>query len=236
MIGGMAFGQTSPISKEIHYNVNYHWGIIDVMIAHGIVKTETDGQHFHGTLDGTSIPWEGRVIVVSDTLDAEMLPGEGLGSEKVNYQVGWYRRPKASAFHSSSYDPANPLYYKNTRGEGEYSASHDTMEAIAITSDMIGMYYYGNLFDFENMQPGDKVVIPISGGLSNEVQVTYQGKGSYTQEDVTYPTYNVMFEYGYQGNLSGYQVQMKYSIKDRTPLFLSASLPVGRVEMLYVPD
>lgn len=220
---------------EIPYNVNYHWGIIDVNIAHGTVKYQCDGTNFHGTLDGVSIPWESHVIVVSDTLDTQMLPGKPYSTEKVNYQSGWYRRPKAKYYRSNDYDASNPENYKNIAGGGSYDASQNSMEAITITSDMIGMYYYAHEIDFESMEPNQKVVIPIEGVYAQEMTVTYLGEGSYEIENKVYPTYNCMFEYNYNGKMSGYPVQMRIHKTDRLPVFLSASIPVGKVEMIYNP-
>ena len=222
-------------ATEIPYNVNYHWGIIDVNIAHGTVKYKCDGTNFHGTLDGVSIPWEGHVILVSDTLDTQMLPGGKYSKEKVEYQSGWYRRPKAKYFRSNNYDASNPANYKNIAGHGSYDASNASMEAITITSDMIGMYYYAHEIDFESLQPNQEIIIPIEGVYAQELKVTYLGKGSYEIDNVSYPTYNVMFEYNYNGKMSGYPVQMRIHTTDRLPVFLSASIPVGRIEMIYNP-
>lgn len=219
----------------IPYNVNYHWGIINVNIAHGTVKYECDGTNFRGTLDGVSIPWEGHVIVVSDTLQAQMIPGEKYSIEKIDYQAGWYRRPKAKYFSSDDYDPSNPDNYRNIAGAGKYDASPNTMEAIAITSDMVGMYYYANEIDFETLQPNQKIDITISGVYEQELVITYLGKGSYEIENEVYPTYNCMFEYNYHGKMSGYPVQMRIDQKTKLPIFLSASIPVGKVEMIYNP-
>ena len=225
-------GVTIPYTN-IPYSVNYHWGIIDVMIAHGNVKIQSDGNRFQGTLDGTSIPWEGHIILVSDTLDFTIEPGAGLSKEKVNYQAGWYRHPKVSYYHGENYNPANPAIYKNIAGEGEYNASNSSMEAITVTSDMIGMFYYAHEIDFTSMKSGQQVTIPIEGKYADEVVVTYLGEGTYSANDVTYNTYNCKFEYSYGGSLSGYQVEMKIGQAQKIPLFISASLPVGRVEMLY---
>lgn len=221
--------------QEIPYNVNYHWGIIDVMIARGVVTIESDGDIFKGTLDGTSIPWEGRIICVSDTLHARVAPKDGKRNESVIYQNGWYRRPKVSDFRSPRYNPDDPSFYKNTAGQGEYDASKNTMEAITVTADMIGMYYYSHDIDFEKMQPGDKITIPIEGAYSKEVVITYNGQGVYRVNSDIYPTYDCSFEYSYDGNMSGYPVDCKIGVTDKVPLFLSASLPVGKVEMLYDP-
>ena len=72
--------------QEIHYDVHYHWGLIDVMIAHGNVTMETEGNQFRATLDGNSIPWDGRIFCVSDTLHATMQPASGLSRETVTYE------------------------------------------------------------------------------------------------------------------------------------------------------
>ena len=228
-------GVTIPLT-DIPYNVNYHWGIIDVNIAHGTVKYHCDGTNFHGTLDGVSIPWEGHVILVSDTLDMQLIPGAGkYSTEKVDYQSGWYRRPKTKYYRSNDYDASNPECYKNIAGGGTYDASHASMEAITITSDMIGMYYYAHEIDFESLQPNDKVTVPIEGVYAQKMIVTYLGKGSYEIDNKVYPTYNCMFEYNYNGQMSGYPVQMRIHQTDRLPVFLSASIPVGRIEMIYNP-
>lgn len=219
----------------VPYNVNYHWGIIDVNIAHGTVKYECDGTNFRGTLDGVSIPWEGHVIVVSDTLLTRMVPGTKYSIEEIDYQSGWYRRPKVKYFRSEEYNPLNPQVYKNIAGEGEYDASNNSMEAITITSDMIGMYYYANEIDFESMQPNEKITMPIKGEYEKNLIITYLGKGTYEIENTVYPTYNCMFEYDYKGKMSGYPVQMRIDTSTKIPVFLSASIPVGKIEMIYNP-
>lgn len=228
-------GVTIPYT-EIPYNVNYHWGIIDVNIAHGNVTIESDGNSFMGTLDGVSIPWEGHVILVSDTLDFNIIPSSGLSKEKVNYQAGWYRRPKVKYFRNKNYNPGNPQIYKNIAGQGLYNASNDSMEAITVTSDMLAMFYYAHEFNFDSMKPGHQIVIPIDGDYAQEVLVTYMGPGTYSEGNAVYSTQDVQFEYTYGGKLSGYQVQMKIGDKTRLPLFISASLPMGKVEMLYTGD
>ena len=98
---------------------------------------------------------------------------------------------------------------------------------------MIGMYYYAHEFDFESMEPNDVINIPIEGEYSNGVQVTFLGKGSYEINNTVYPTYNIMFLYNYKGKPAIYPVEMRIRQSDRIPIFLSASIPVGKVEMIY---
>lgn len=233
---GVASAQIVVPRQEIPYNVNYKWGIIDVMIARGNVTIQSDGNNFYGTLDGTSIPWEGHIICVSDTLSANINTCGGRINESVVYQNGWYRHPSVSSFRSATYNPDDPSIYKNIAGQGAYDASSDSMEAIAVTSDMLGMYYFAHIIDFPALKPGESFTVPIQGGYAREVTVTYQGQGIYSTGSDNFPTYDCTFEYSYGGSISGYPVECRIGATDRVPLFLSASLPVGRVEMLYAPQ
>lgn len=234
----MAKAQVNIPSQEIHYDVHYHWGFIDVMIAHGNVTMATEGNQFKATLDGNSIPWDGRIFCVSDTLHATMLPTSGLSHETVTYENGWYLKPKVTAYRTSGFDPSNPANYKNIKGQGTLNASDDTMEAINVTADMLGMFYYFKEMDFESMTPGSSITIPITvqGGDPQRVVVTYNGKSSYIVGGTTYPTYAVNFEYSYKGVMSGYPVKAEVSVSSRIPLLLSASLPAGHVEMIHNPE
>ncbi len=220
-----ASAQVSIPYQEIPYEVHYKWGLIDVMIAHGRATVATDGNRFSATLDGNSIPWEGRVFCVSDTLRAEMTPvAGGLSSEQVTYQNGWYLKPKVTQFRSNAFSPDDPANYKNILGQGSLNASGETMEAITITSDMLGLFYYFHEIDFESMQPGQTVTIPISGGFARNVDVTFNGADG----DV----YDVTFQYSYEGAPSGYPVHAQVSAATRLPVQMSASLPVGHVTLL----
>ncbi|MDE6143343.1 MAG: DUF3108 domain-containing protein, partial [Muribaculaceae bacterium] len=222
---------------EINYNVHYHWGFVDVMIAHGVVGMQKEGDRFSATLDGNSIPWNGRVFCVSDTLKATMTPGNGLPSETVDYINGWYLKPKVTLYRSHGFDPSNPANYKNIKGGGNLDASPETMEAITVTADMLGLFYYFREIDFNSMSDGQQITIPIvvSGGSPEKVVVTYNGKSSFKTDDASYPTYSVRFEYSYGGRMSGYPVDAQVSAENRLPVLISASLPIGKVEMIYHP-
>jgi hypothetical protein len=227
--------QVNIPSQEISYDVHYHWGLIDVMIAHGTVTLESSGDSFKGTLDGSSIPWDGRVFCVSDTLHATMTPASPYSKETVTYENGWYLKPKVTVYRSGHFNPTDPANYKNIKGEGSLDASANTMEAITVTADMLGMFYYFHEFDFESITEGSSFTLPIAvaGGTPQSVKVTYNGKSSYTATGVTYPTYSVEFEYSYNGAMTGYPVHAEVATNSRIPVLLSASLPVGKVEMIY---
>lgn len=221
--------------EEIDYNVHYHWGIINVMIAHGTVTVQTDGNRFIGTLDGNSIPWNGRVFCVSDTLHTIMTPAGKVSNETVTYENGWYLKPKVTQYRSEGFNPDDPANYKNIKGQGTLNADGETMEAITVTADMLAMFYYAREIDFESMQPGQSITIPINveGGTPERVNITYDGKATTDINGSSYPTYDITFEYSYHGAMSGYPVKMQIGAESRIPVRISASLPVGHVEMIH---
>lgn len=240
MAGMAALGAKAQVNlpyQEIPYDVNYRWGLVDVNIAHGRVTLYTEGNRFNATLDGSSIPWEGRIFCISDQLQATMEPSNGLSREVVTYENGWYRKPRVAEYRSGSYDPNAPENYKNIKGEGMLNADAQTMEAVTVTADMLGMFYYFHEINFEAMQPGTFTIpITVEGGYDQTVSVTYNGKSTYTVGGVTYPTYSVSFEYSYRGAMSGYPVSAQVSTSSRIPLLLSADLPVGHIEMIHNPE
>lgn len=234
MLGAaMAKAQMYIPRQVIPYTVNYKWGIIDVNIASGTVTFQSDADGFYGTLDGVSIPWEGRIICVSDTLQGSMSAFGDTFRENVAYQSGWYRHPPVDYFRSSGYNSANPAFYKNIAGQGCYDASDDSMEAITVTADMLGMYYLAHAIDFDRMQPGGNINVLIDGPYSRQLQITYNGTGNYSANGITHNTYDCTFQYGYEGSMSGFSIDCKIDVDSRILLYISASLPVGRVEMLY---
>ncbi|MBD5233626.1 MAG: DUF3108 domain-containing protein [Bacteroidales bacterium] len=234
MLALAAFGASAQINipfQQINYKVHYHWGVVDVNIANGTATIQTDGDNFSATLNGNSIPWGGRIFCVSDTLQATMTPNpSGLSSEHVNYQNGWYMKPRKDEYSGAGFTANCGIPYKNIVGEGNLNASDNTMEAITITSDMLAMFYYFREIDFESMNPGQSLTIPISGGFANEVTLTYNGRSEDTS--LGSPVYSVDYEYAYHGAPSGYPVHSEVDVYSRLPLLISAQLPVGHVEMI----
>ncbi|MBD5358522.1 MAG: DUF3108 domain-containing protein [Bacteroides sp.] len=221
--------------QELRYDIHYHWGLINVQIAHALVTLNADNGNFSATLDGNSIPWEGRVMCVSDTLRANMSGSGAASRENISYINGWYMKPKTSVFNSSSFDPQNPANYKNILGGGTLNADSSTMEAIDVTANMLGLFYTYRNIDFEQISEGQSVTIPITNpdGSSDRVVITYNGKSQYQIGATTYPTYDTVFEYSYHGTMSGYPVNCQVGANDRIPLYFAANLPVGHVEMIY---
>lgn len=224
--------------QEIHYNAHYHWGPVNVRIGHALVTLQADdSRNFFATLDGNSIPWEGRVFCIADTLRAIMTSPPQVSHENIQYINGWYMKPKASQYRSGGFNPDDPANYKNIHGQGSLDASGATMEAIDVTANMLGLFYFFHELDFEKMESGRSITIPIQypSGDGERVVVTFNGKTHFDIDGVTYPAYDTTFEYSYHGTMSGYPVTCIVGANDRIPLNFKADLPIGHVELTYSP-
>ncbi|MFG6386288.1 MAG: DUF3108 domain-containing protein [Muribaculaceae bacterium] len=219
---------------EITYNARYHIGLIDVSIGKGVVTVNSDGENFEGTLNGKSIPWEGKIFCISDTLRARMSPASEYSPETVEYINGWYRKPSAKDYGSSDYNPNNPEAFKNIHGQGSLDASDNTMEAVTITADMLGLFYYARQINFPELREGQTITIPIETPDGPEkVRITYKGRSSIDIDGRDFDTFATVFEYSYHGEMSGYEVAMDIDADTGIPVKFSSELPIGHVEMTY---
>lgn len=231
-----SFAQTDIPFTELNYECHYHWGMVKVNIGHGVATIQTDGDRFIGTLDGNSIPWNGRVFCISDTLKATMTPSaKGLSQERVDYINGWYMKPKTSAFRGNVFNPDDPAVFKNIHGHGELDASTNTMEAIDIMANMMALFYYFRQMDFAGMQPGTVMEIPftMTNGDRESVKINYSGPAHFSHSGNNWNTYSCVFEYTYRGVFSGFPVKVEVAAESRIPVYFAASLPIGKVEMIY---
>lgn len=206
---------------KLEYSVQYKWGIIDVAIGTAVANISIDDNQLHGTIAGHSIPWEGRIFSVGDTVRASMSP-----NLQVNHYInGWYRKPEVN----SHVDTNSPENYRTIQDQGTLNCSSSTIEAITITAQMIGIFYYAQEIDFANMTAGDTRTITIdSEGLSQEkCVITYDGKGLVGSRE----TYNITFEYSYGGEMSNYPVKCEIAVDNRIPIYFGADIKIGHVDM-----
>lgn len=222
----------SPDSVALTYDVIYKWGFIEKVAGHGHVKMVMDQDTLRGSLDGHSIPWGGRIYTVADTLETVIRNAPGGITQNVLYANGWYSKPLAGS--ASGADLSDPANYRTTSGAGELSASSATIEAVTITTDMIGFFYLCRLLDFGSMTEGQVTTLPVSyqGGADRKLEITYNG----TSESAGTQVYDVVFNYSYNGQMSEYPVSCLVDKKSRIPMSVSAKLLIGHMEMVYSPD
>lgn len=214
------------LDKSLHYSARYHLGFINIEAGYADIDIHIDGENLSGTFDGQSIPWRGRVYCINDTLQARMTPC----MESVTYENGWYTKPRRKQLDNRSFCRQLSKNYKTINGQGSLNASRGTMEAVTITADLIGLFYYLQTIDFDNMAEGDSRTIPISmpGGKSGELFIKYFGKDDYCDNRC----YHITFTYSYNGQLSKYPVKCIVSRDQRIPLLFSADIKIGHVELV----
>lgn len=216
-------------STNANYDVIYHWGLINKVAGHGNVSFHTDGNEFMGTLEGRSIPWEGRIYTVESSLSAIFVPSKnGPSQEIVTGMQGVYTKPKVGE--------TGDFPFKNIYGDGTLDASPETMEAVNVMTQMISMFYYAKDIDFTSLQPGASLVIPIQRGKSTQsLYVSYLGQSNYSYGDYSTPVYKIVFRYTFNGAPDRYPVTCLIGRYNRMPVQFSADLLIGHIKMCYVP-
>lgn len=221
--------------ETVKYDVTYRWGFINKVAGHGTVATQCSATgDFAGRLDGHSIPWGGRIYSVRDTLSATFTgtTEAGVPAERVTYRNGRYFKPELS--QASSLTFTDPATYWDTDGSGTLSASNDTKEAVAITADMLSLFYYAKAIDFSTLADGGHLAIPITNpdGSAGGLSITYGGEQTVNIGSLEVPTYAIVFNYTYNGEPSAYPVHAWISKTGRIPVIISAELVIGHLEMV----
>lgn len=222
---------------SIPYKVEYKWGFIQKTAGYGSVKMKNSGDTISATLYGRSIPWGGRLYTVNDTLLATMdrKAGTDLPQETVIYENGRYTKPTVKVNPDGSYDISRTPLFRDIRGTGLLSASPQTMEAVTITADMLGMFRYSREIDFSKLSPGQKLTVNIVGDMPGRLELTFVGRSSFMIGNRPVDAWHVTFDYSYQGSMSNYDVNCWIGVEQRFPIAFSADLLIGHVEMVWNP-
>lgn len=217
-------------STSLTYDVVYHWGLINKVAGHGYVNYHTYGNTYMASLQGSSIPWGGKIYTVNSSLRATFGPErDGVSTETVDAIRGVYSKPDVGSNPHSA--PYRTIY-----GAGTLDASSETMEAVTIMSDMLSIFYYARQLGFATMPAGRELEIPIvRDGVEQTLYITYKGVQSYSYGGYSTEAYAIEFRYTYNGAPDRFPVTCLIGTDSRIPVMFSADLLIGHVEMRYVP-
>lgn len=220
LLGACAANAQSSEPEEHLYSIKWAWGLMDLNAADAHVQTSCNDGEFFGTLIGQSIPWEGRIYSVADTLQASLQPG----SESIKYVNGWYRKPKVK----NPGDPEDPANYLTIQGQGQLDGSPKTMEAVAVTANMLSLYYYAKCIDFSKLSAGQEITIPVTGdgNVPSALRIIYNGPCDCG--------YSVTFCYDFDNVPENYEVQCHIDAATQLPVMFSSDIRIGHVCMTLV--
>lgn len=225
-------------TERLTYSVCYTLGVLKKHVgdAHIMLRTGEDGR-FDATMRGHSIVWGGRVYSISDTLQATMSRGRGIIgiTERVERSIGWYSKPLEHQLRDGSYTLSDPAFYRTTAGTGRLDASDETMEAVRITADMLGLFWFFRQMDFGRLRERLAYVVPVFGAEGERpvqhFRLTYHGRGKTKHNGRNVEVEKVTFEYYYDDRPSGYPVECVVEKATGIPLSFSAALKIGHFRM-----
>lgn len=227
-------GATDFAEGPLRYNARYHCGFINVSAGYAVINVKLEGDRLFATMNGQSIPIGHRIYAISDTLCATMTDtGNGLSKESVTYANAWYTKPYVSQIANGIYDFSRPENYRTTNGQGKLNASNGTMEAIAISTDILATFYYFRQMDFETMKPGQTTMLSISlpDGTEQQLSIKYGGPDNFDGRD----TYRLTFTYSYEGAMTDYPVMTQVDRQSKLPLLFAADIKIGHIKLVIAP-
>ncbi len=201
-------------AKEYTYSVDWHWGFVDIHAGDVTISIDADENGINGAVAGQSVPIRGDVMSITDTIDADLT----LDRAEINYIDGVYSRHPKNEWSDN---------YRNIHGQGRLDASDETMEAVNITAMLPGFFYYAQQMDFDQMQEGDQISVPLAGdGEDGRMLITYHG----TEESDYGQAYSLTLIFDI-GDAAQYPISCLVSTADRSPLTFSTTLRIGEVQM-----
>lgn len=197
-------------SHNLVYEVKWKWGLVDISAGYAYANTSLTGDAFSATLSGQSIPWEGRIYKINETMRANATP-DALNLQYIN---GVYSKPRV---HEQ--DAETP--YRDILGQGSLNASANTMEAVSVMAHMLGLFYYSGVIDFASMSPGQFKSIPYNNdeGQESVLQIEYLGEIG--------DNYSIRFKFSF----CPYHVDSMIDKSTLIPTSFSAEIAIGHVEM-----
>lgn len=217
-------------SQSLEFSIKYKCGFLEETAAHARIDISCYDGNFNAILGGRTTPILGIIYCVNDTLQSTFAPSgitDSPANENVQYISGYYRKPHVD----ETIDLASPHSYKNINGGGYLSASDATMTCVAMTADLLCMFYYAKTVEFDRMREGVAVYVPMEMqyGGSKTLMVIYEGVKQYNGRSVYHLTCNVSVN----GELTPYPVTVYIDRELRIPTLFSASIAIGEVQMEY---
>lgn len=201
-------------AKDYTYSVDWHWGFVDIHAGDVIISIDSDENGITGAVAGQSLPIRGDVMSINDTINANL----SLDHAEINYIDGTYSRHPKDQWSDD---------YRNIHDQGCLDASAETMEAVNITAMLPGFFYYAQQMDFDQMQEGDQLSVPLAGdGEEGRMLITYHG----IEESDYGQAYSLTLIYDI-GDAAQYPISCLVSTADRAPLTFSTTLRIGDVQM-----
>lgn len=222
--------------ETLHYSIRYKWGAIRKETATATLSLRNINNDYQLTLTARTLPWADRFFEVRDTLKSIVAQKDFIPKSytKISHEGRDYGKDELSFSKGANSMKANA---RRTRvnSKGERSESTQALAAVGAGYDMLSVFYYLRLLDFNKLTSGKLTKVNIFSGTKVET-LTIRGLG---KENVVMPdkrkmeTYKIGFTFTtHGGKKSSDNITAWISADSRhIPVKLIGKLPVGEVQV-----
>lgn len=226
--------------ETLHYTVSYKWGIIHKDAADATLTLRRKGDLYNIRLTAKTQPWADRIFSVRDTLLSEVAT-QGFKPRtytKISHEGGRYERDRIRYSYAGSVVKGSADRVV-VRKDGSRSTDTRALTSTGTAFDMLSVFYYIRLLDFDNMKSGTLYKTTVfSGSKAETLTIKMLGKEKLKLRDKsTREAYKLSFTFTSGGKKKSSDDIFAWISTDSNhiPLYLTGKLPVGEVRVYYRP-
>ncbi len=220
--------------ETLHYVISYKWGMIHKDAGEATLTLRQSGSNYHITLAAKTKPWADRFFMVRDTLLSTVrIDGfQPVSYQKISHEGGKYGKDVIKYIYSGNTVTGNCSRYREKKGK--ISSSQKTLSAQGAVYDMLSIFYYLRLINYDNLDNGRMIKATVfSGSKAETISVKSLGKTSVKMRNgTTREAYHIRFNFTTGGKKKSSTDMDTWISTDskHIPLMLVGQLPVGQVK------
>ena len=220
-------------NEKLHYVMSYKWGLIHKDAGEATLTLRRQGADYRIMLAAKTKPWADKIFMVRDTLLATVA-ADGFrpkNYQKISHEGGKYGKDDITYSYSGRNVTGHCKRYRDKKGK--VSSSTKTLSAQGAVYDMLTIFYYLRLIDYDRLQKGHVVKSTVfSGSKSETITVRSLGKTTVKMRNGTKrEAFHIRFNFTTGGKKKSSADMDTWISTDSAhiPLMLTGSLPVGQV-------
>lgn len=230
---------TSDFRNEtLHYAISYKWGLIHKDAGEATLSLRNSGDYINLKLTAKTKPWADKFYMVRDTLLAKVSRAgfKPVSYQKIAHEGNRYSKDVITYSYSRNVTGAKCLRYREKNGK--ISNSTKQLSATGAAYDMLSIFYYLRLIDYDALKKGQLLKSTIFSGSKSEI-ITVRLIGIEKvklRSGQRREAYHIRFNFTTGGKKKSSADMDTWISTDSNhiPLLLTGSLPIGQVRCYYL--
>ncbi len=222
--------------ETLNYSIEYKWGLIQKETATATLSLRSSGNNYILRLTAKTLPWADRFFPIRDTLQSVVTKMDlsPKSYTKISHEDHYYMKDVLNFTNLTNSRQAK-VHRIIVDKKGKREEKSLTLSAIGTGYDMLSVFYYLRILDFEKLISGKVTKVNIFSGEEVET-LKIKGLG---KETITLPNktkrqaYKISFSFTTGGGRKSSEDIVAWISADsrHIPLRLIGKLPVGEVRV-----